>query len=246
MRPLLPLTATTIALTCLAAQGCGSDRVAATGTTAHNSAPAPTGWKPADPGVRIAAPASARRHGGPLGDGDADNPGDIDGDAEAAGNVSEAEYRDNDVDADADTAQSRGYHDPDDRRALSRGRPASAAQRRAVAATIRAYFAAAAAGDGAAACALLPKRVASSAAQEYGQGGPTYLQGASGCADLLSRLFAHLRGQLAGHVLVTGVRIEADTAEAFLASPTMLASQMAVRDEGGSWRVQQLTASQLT
>ena len=165
--------------------------------------------------------------------------------ATSASSNGSAPLGDEDGDSPAEAAANAPYRDADDRTALAYGRPASAAARRAIAAVVASYYAAAARGDGAAACALLPAARARSAPSEYGQGGPLYLRGARGCAELLERLFAHLRGELASPVRVRAIRREGNRAEAFLASATLPASEASLVRERGRWRIGQLFATNL-
>jgi ketosteroid isomerase-like protein len=180
---------------------------------------------------KTAPPASVAH--GLLGDGDADNPGDIDGDG----------YPDKDYDDDSQTVQARYYHDKDDRGTLNLGHAASTTVRGAVAAVVERYFTAAAKGDSAIACSLLRPGLAKSLPEAYA--GASYLRGAKTCQTFVSLLFKRLHDRLAGTVKVTGVRVMGNQAVALLGSTTKPASDIMLAREGGSWRIEVLLDSVL-
>jgi hypothetical protein len=167
------------------------------------------------------------------GDGDADNPDDIDGD----------ERLDRDRDNDNKTPESYAYHDKDDVSALAFGREADVGETEAVRAVVTRYYAAASAHDAPAACSLLNANLARSLPEIYGQGaGPQYLRGARTCPAIVSRIFKRFQEVLSGKATVTGVRIKGMQAQAFVGSKTMPASEIALEREGPSWKIDMLMA----
>jgi len=176
-----------------------------------------------------------------LGDGDADNPDDIDGDGTA-------EYNDGSEDHDKDsmTAESYDYADKDDEEVLNYGHPTDTADRQAITAIVKHYYAAAANGDGAMACPLIAPSLAKSIPEAYGGGsGPSYLRGGRTCQAVMSALFKHVHDKLTGHLQVTAVRISGKQAEALLGSTTMPASEIALQDEHGGWKIEALLSHSL-
>jgi hypothetical protein len=166
-------------------------------------------------------------------DGDADNPADGDGNGDEDG----AQDRDDD----RPTAASYRFPDRDDKAALSFGRPARGAKRRAIAAAVGRYYAAARAGDGKAACALLQSSLAGTVVQDYAGGaGPGYLRSGRSCAGVLSLLFAHYRPELASPVTVVRVGVEGPRAAAVVGSRTLRVSRVFLVKVGRVWRVQSL------
>jgi hypothetical protein len=184
---------------------------------------------------KTAETPSSRSVRGLLGDGDHDNPNDLDGD----------EHPDGDPDSDTSLAP-KTYEDSDDSAILSSGKAAPAPQERAIAALVKRYYAALAAGRGSRACALMAPTLAETLAEAYGGGGgPAFLRGAHSCTAIVSLDAAHLEHQLRGVVAVTGVRIEGETARALLGSTTMPASYLGLLRVAGTWRIAALAAVRL-
>jgi hypothetical protein len=169
-----------------------------------------------------------------LGDGDRDNPEDIDGD----------EYEDGDPDSDVNRATGR-YHDSDDSPVTGAGRAANAAEGRAVSSVAERYYAALAGGNGTAACSLMPATLAGTLAEAYGgPGGSAYLRGAKDCPTIVAREAAHLRSALSGRVRITGVRLLGAGSEAYalVGSATLPAGYIKLQREAGRWRVATLAS----
>lgn len=152
---------------------------------------------------------------------------------------------DGDPDNDRLDNRGRGYYDGDDAPVRGFGHGLSPSRMPAPMAVARHYLELAAASAGAGACSLLAA-VPARAAPRYGQvGGPAYLSGANGCGQVLTRLFAHSRGELTGRVEVTAVRVAGTRAEVLLGSRAHAATYLALRREAGAWRVDQLLPAPL-
>jgi predicted small secreted protein len=174
-----------------------------------------------------------------LGDGDGDNPRDVDGD-DAHNDGSE------DHDDDNPTPESYAYHDKDDDETLGYGRAADRADTHAITNVVERYYAAGTSDDGRVACSLLISNLARSAREDYGEGaGPSYLRGGKTCSAIMSTLFKHFRGELAGPSKVTGVRVKGNQAEALVGSRTMPASYIMLEREGRVWRIEELLGATL-
>jgi hypothetical protein len=132
------------------------------------------------------------------------------------------------------------YHDEDDQRSLSFGRPASAQDTQAVAAIVKRYYSAAAARSGVKACSTMAPVFARAVPLDYGKFGPSYLHGGKTCAAVLSLLFKHLHLQLTEAIQVTDVRVSGSQGFAFFGSKRNPASQIALNRDGRSWRIAQL------
>jgi hypothetical protein len=174
---------------------------------------------------------------GLQGDGDSDNPLDIDEDSHDGAE---------DQDDDSKTPESYDYHDKDDRATLSFGHVPTAANRAAITAVAAHYYAALAAKNGATTCSLLLSSLAQSVPEDYAGGAaPAYLRGGKTCQTVLSMLSKHFHAQLAGTIKVTGVRVDGNHAEVLIGSTTMPASDIAVMREGKAWKVAELLGSAL-
>jgi hypothetical protein len=171
------------------------------------------------------------------GDGDADNPNDIDGNGDEDG----AE----DNDDDRPTSESYRFPDSDDAAIFAYGHRAPAAVASAIATVVRGYYAAAAANNGAAACALLDPRFVGAVAEDYGQAGPAYLRGGKTCQAVMSMLFKHFHEQLAEAITVVDVRVSGDRAEVVFSSRSMPASDIFLQREHGSWGIDGLIGNPL-
>jgi hypothetical protein len=138
------------------------------------------------------------------------------------------------------------YYDRDDGEVRDYGHAASAAETRAIGALVKAYYAAAAAGNGTRACQLTYYFEAETLPEQYAQPpGPRWLHGLSTCSALLTRVFAHFHASLSAPVLVTGVRVDGDRAEALVGFKTLPAGFLKARLEGGSWKIDSLLAAPL-
>jgi hypothetical protein len=145
-----------------------------------------------------------------------------------------------------DTYDNGSYRDSDDHSTLILGHAASAADRRAITAVVKRYYAAAAAGDGAEACSMLTPSLARAAPEDYGKrAGPVYLRGSRNCPAIMSRLFKHFHAELTGAIEVTGVRVDSESTLALVGSSTIPAGEVAVKREGGAWRLTSLLAHAL-
>jgi hypothetical protein len=169
-----------------------------------------------------------------LNDGDNDPSSDNDEDDLNGKTIDE----DHDGPEDHVNPENDRYHDGDDGSVVAYGRSASAVEERVIAALVERYHAVAVAGAGAVACSLIAPSVAGAIPEDYGRApGPTYLRGGKTCSAVMSLLFKHAHGQLAGAVEVTGVRVEGDRAIALLGSGTMPAGDIIVRREHGAWKI---------
>jgi hypothetical protein len=214
------------AVLALGVAACG-DAKKATGSTALSSSAPGSGSVPIITSSVIPPGQSLR------GDGDSDNPSDIDGNGDEDGS--------NDGDDDNPTRASYRLPDADDRAMFAYGHPVNAAQTRTLSAIVKRYYAAGAKGDGAAACSLLGPSVASSLPEDYGGvSGPPYLRGGRSCQEIMSKLFRHFRGELGEAITVLRVRVKGAEARVLFSSRKMRASAMSLRREGGSWRIQEL------
>jgi hypothetical protein len=168
------------------------------------------------------------------GDGDADNPGDIDGN----GDSDNAGAGGADVDSDSPTRASYDFPDADDQATFDYGHRPGPAEARAIAGVVKLYYAAAAAEDGQAACKLLLPGIARSAPEDYGQTSTSSgAQVARSCGTVLANVFRSAHGQLGEAITVVKVGIEGATAQVVLSSRAMPASHIFLMRQGGSWRV---------
>lgn len=177
------------------------------------------------------------------GDGDADNPSDIDGN----GDVDSAKVGGSDNDNDSFTAQSYRFPDGDDRASFAYGQAVGPTERRAIAAVVERFYRAAAARDGGRACSLLTPSLARSAVRGYGHGspGPAYLSHARTCRELMSTIFERSRAETSEAITVVDVRTLGNVAQVIFGSRKMPASQTWLERTGSSWRLEQLTARAL-
>ena len=176
------------------------------------------------------------------GDGDADNPSDIDGNGDID-NTSPGGY---DGDSDNPSPGSYRFPDADDKAVFGYGHRAGSSDRRAIASVVKRYYAAAAASDGAEACSLLLSSFARSAVEAYGRsGGPSYLRGAKSCTALASMLFRHFHAELAEAIAVADVRVEGRDAQVVLSSRKMPAAHIFLALQDRSWKIQQLLGQPL-
>jgi hypothetical protein len=164
-----------------------------------------------------------------------------DGDHDRLGDADDDNLHDNDHDAATDYKRDDNgdYHDSDDAQILKAGSAATPRQRAAISTVVRRYLADGAAGQDDAACRMLVPSLARSAPEIYGRGsGPSYLRGATTCAAVLAKLFAHFRGQLERPTAVTHVRVLGRNAFAALGSPSLPASYISVARSGhNGWSI---------
>ena len=179
-----------------------------------------------------------------LNDGDAEKKNDHDTD-NGGGNHEDGDS--DSVEEYEETYDNNRYHDSDDGGLVAGGHAVSAADEREIAATVKRYYAAAAAEDGASACPMIVSILAGSVPEDYGHGsaGPPYLRGGRTCPAVMTLLFRHFHHSLQSPIAVTGVRTFADETHALLGSRTMPASTIAVRREGGAWKIGKLLGSPL-
>lgn len=176
-------------------------------------------------------------------DGDNDQPGDEDHD-----NNRDTGGAPGSIDPYVDylpPADNRAYHDEDDQLAAEWGRAATSADLQAVETVVERYYVALSRGEGAKGCALMAPTFAKAVPIDYGKFGPSYLHGGKTCAAVLTLLFEHLRAQLREPIEVTQVRVSGSTAMAFLGAVRMRASELRLVNQGGSWKIDQLTAAPL-
>jgi hypothetical protein len=224
------------ALSVFAALGCGAaGREPRSASTAQSSAA--SAWEDSRTTSSVIPPGQSLR-----GDGDADNPSDIDGNGDSDG----AAVGGADADNDSPTRASYAFPDRDDRAIFAYGHEASARARRAIADVVKRYYAAGSRGDGRTACSLLLPGFANMVAEAYGgRGGSPYLRGASTCAAVLSKLFAHYREQLDETVTLVRVRVKGSSAQVVLSSRSMPASSISLVLHAGSWRIERLIGQPL-
>jgi hypothetical protein len=174
---------------------------------------------------------------GLRGDGDADNPGDIDGNGDSdAPNVGGP-----DPDSDGPTRASYRFPDADDRSTFAYGHRPGGEERRRLAAIVRRYYGLAAAGDGAGACAMLEPSLAGTVAQDYGRApGPRYLRGSDSCKVVMSRLFRHVGKSLSEAIRVVDVGVQGRDAQVIFSSRQLPASMIDLARYGSSWRLRDL------
>jgi hypothetical protein len=221
------------ALLGMSAGACGGTR-AGTRSTTSLSSPAAEG-RFTRTTSNVIPPGQALR-----GDGDADNPNDIDGN----GDSDSASPGGTDGDSDSPTRASYDLPDHDDKATYAYGHRPSVGDARAIQGVVERYYATALTGDGATACSLLPTGVARSVPEDYGQTGPAYARGKT-CQVVLSKLFRHSREQLAEAITVVEVRVKGNTAQVVFSSQKMPASSILLARPGGSWKVVQLFGGQL-
>jgi hypothetical protein len=172
-----------------------------------------------------------------LNDGDSDPATDNDPDNLGGRTIDD----DHDFREDHVNPQNNRYHDKDDRNALAYGHEASAADKRAITATVKHYYAIAMTGDGATACSMLASSLVRAAPEDYGGArGPLYLRGGDTCQAVLSMTFKHFHAWLTEPVEVTAVRIGSGGVIAFIGSRSMPASQISLEHHQGTWKIDSL------
>jgi hypothetical protein len=171
------------------------------------------------------------------GDGDADNPNDIDGN----GDSDRFSPGGTDGDSDSPTRASYDLPDHDDKPTYAFGNRPDAATTGAIATLVKRYYAAASAGDGSAACAMMTPSFARAVPEDYGSSYAGYKT----CPAIMSLLFKQARQQLAEPITVLKVRVNGSTGQAIFSSRKMPASSIFLARQGGSWKVVQLIGSPL-
>lgn len=177
------------------------------------------------------------------GDGDADNPADIDGN----GDSDSARRGGPDGDDDNPTADSYKLPDEDDKATFAYGHRPTAHDQGEIVATVKRFYTAAQAGDGATACKMFTLTRIRSVVSDYGRSlaGPTYLRGATTCAGLLVRLFAHGKYEYSGQVTILRIGVSNGVAQVIIGSKTMRASTVYLELGRAGWRVENLSAQPL-
>jgi hypothetical protein len=147
------------------------------------------------------------------------------------------------VDADKDNDIGAPYDDKNNNDVLKDGRPAGAADRRAITGLLERYYAVATAGNGAKACSMIVSTLSSSVVEDYGHGssGPAYLSGGKSCPAVMDLLFAQFHRQLAielpklevAHVRLVGSR----GGIAILSFGTLPEREISVVREGHVWKL---------
>lgn len=143
------------------------------------------------------------------------------------------------------TPNKKDYHDEDDQFIIEGGAIAGPAETRTIDAMVEHYYAAGKSGDGARACSLMTRRLARVTPIEYGRFGASYLRSARTCADVVSRVFGHVHAELTEPLDITQVRINYNRvdAKAFFGTHKIPASEISLRLEHGSWRINQIIGS---
>jgi hypothetical protein len=151
--------------------------------------------------------------------------------------------RDNDLDN-----KTGSYYDRDDSSVRAFGRPAGAADRRAITALVERYFAAAATDDGHVACSLLYSKLARIIPESYGKPpGPAYLRGKT-CPEVMTKLFARNHEQLSTYIAslqVASVRLDHNSGLAVLRFAALPGRQVEVEREHKKWKIYALLDREL-
>jgi hypothetical protein len=202
---------------------------------------ASTGAQPATLTTSAIPPGQSVR-----GDGDADNPSDIDGNGDNDLKTTSVDHATSDGDNDNPTPASYRYPDLDDHAVLSYGEAPSVLVSRKIAGLIRAYYRAAADADGSTACVLIVPSVARSVPEDYGSGaGPSYLRGGKTCAAVMTMLFKHDHPELSTPPKLMSIRVKGDEGQVVLASRVLSANLLYLRRQAGLWRVEELLGEPL-
>jgi hypothetical protein len=184
--------------------------------------------------------AKSSSSGGYLNDGDHDSLGDADRDNN--------HDNDNDNSEDHKPDENNRYHDSDEREILHMGRAARPGEQQEIAALVKRYYAVARVGDGVTACSMIFSTLRGAVAEDYGAGsqGPLYLRSGRTCPAVMKLLFEHMRAQLKAKFVITGVRVEGNTAVALLGSKTVPASSLTLQRSHGAWTVNELVGSPMS
>jgi hypothetical protein len=130
------------------------------------------------------------------------------------------------------------------------GLMASRVDARAITTIVRRYYTAAAGGRGNVACSLLYSPMAGAVAEDYGHLPSAPELRAGTCAEVMSKLFKHRRGQPTGDlagIRVTGVRVSGNEGIALWRSPETAHGEISVeRLPGGAWQIKELLGKALS
>lgn len=152
---------------------------------------------------------------------------------------------DGDTDHDDSPASTRPSQDDESLMAASKF-GASQADKRAIATVVKRYYAAAAAGDGTKGCSLLDSTLAAGVTEGQGQPPPG---GGRDCAASLSLLFKQQHQQLVADdvstMVVTEVHVEGRVGLAKLGFRAAPEGEILLQREGGAWKMDALSDSEL-
>lgn len=149
-------------------------------------------------------------------------------------------------DEDRDGGKRPGYFDGDDNSVRYFGRAANPGEASAITTLVKRYYSAAAAMNSSAACALTYYISVETIPEEYGQPpGPLYLRGAHTCQAVLAIVFKHFHAELTQPVMVMGVRVDGNHADALVGFRALPAGFVQARLEGNTWKVEGLLATAL-
>ena len=156
-------------------------------------------------------------------------------------------YAEGDADKDNDIGASQD--DTNNDAVLRFGRPATAAEKRAIETLVKRYYATALAGNGTKGCSMIYSTLAETVAEDYAvPGGPTYLRGTKDCQTLLAALFSHFHRQLAVEVpklKVAHVLIKERHGMTVLSFAELPERELPVTREGHTWKIAALLDSEL-
>jgi hypothetical protein len=130
------------------------------------------------------------------------------------------------------------------------GHPASAADKRAVAAMIEVYYKIAENEEGAKACSMIYLSLAEGVAEDYGHGsaGEHYLSSGRTCPQVMTLLFKHFHAVLTIELpllKVSKVLLVQHHGLAVLTFGKLPEREISIRKEGPTWKVQQLLDSEV-
>jgi hypothetical protein len=145
------------------------------------------------------------------------------------------------VDADHDSDIHAPYDDKSNASELEFGKPASAADTRAITAAIKRYYAVALAGNGAKACTLIYSPIAESVVEDYGQSPPgqPYMT-ANSCAGAMTLMFKHFHPQFVAevpHLRVKRVQLEEHHGIAILSFGKLAERNISIIRERHAWKI---------
>jgi hypothetical protein len=227
----LPVLLTTVVVGAFLAACGGTGKGSGLASTASSKAVAARGTPATTPASTPASEPPGLR--GLKGDEDDDD---------APGNHTTDTSHDSDADFDNDSKVKQGktYFDSDDGIVRDYGQAASAPDTRAITALVRRYYAAATAADGARVCSLMFSLLAEAIPEDYGRGaGPAFSRGNT-CPVVLSKLYRHDHGMVAGVMVVTGARVNGKRGQALIGSKAMPASSLALKREYAVWKIDAL------
>jgi hypothetical protein len=167
----------------------------------------------------------------------------------SVGSAPPGHYVKNDDDTDADDRPGGDSPSASDSTIMldEYGHPASAAEKRAIAALLKSYYTAMAAGDGASACALLSNSIATALSEEHHPS--THTGDRGGCSATVSSIFAHEHKYLAekgpATAIVTTVHVKGDIGLAVVGFRSSPEGAMPLAREGHAWKVGALFDSEM-